>query len=123
MIGVTWHKVGGIRGETDNGTIRRDRRSVARAVGLAAARSHTHPRGRTLLAVADKDIRHTVGVVGYQIARRGVVNDEPPVRRDNPKAAEGITLDAARSHNHPLGRAVLAVANEQVRKAVGRARY
>src|SRR4051794_8561350 len=70
-------------------------------------------------AGTDEDVGRPVGVARDKVAGIGAESDESPTVRDRAPVARAVSLNTARRDAHPLRRAQVAVADEDVDSPVG----
>src|SRR5262249_7797212 len=119
-VRVQGHQVGSEAVESHEAAVGGDRGADALAVPLRAARADAHALGRAAPAVADEDVEEPVGVPGHEVAGSAVEGHEAAVGGDRRalEADGAVPLRPGGVDAHALGRAALAVANEEVEDSV-----
>jgi hypothetical protein len=118
-VGVARDEVRGRAVEGHVAAVGRDRGEEALLVGLGAGAVDADALGRAVQPVAQEDVDEAVEVAGDEVGRGAAVGHVAPVVGDRRIAAVVVPEHAGRVHADHLGRAALAVAQEDVAHAVG----
>src|SRR5262249_30197675 len=124
LVGVAGDEVAGGADEADEAPVGADRRAGAVAVPLTAGGVDAHALGRAGRAVADEDVLVAVRVAGDEVGRGAREGDEVAVGGERRPVGRGVGVGAGAGgvDADALGRAGLAVMDEDVRVDVGVAR-
>src|SRR5205807_7889011 len=104
--------------EGDEAPVGGDRVHDALAFGLRAVGVDAYSGGLAGLAVAHEDVRHAIRIARDEVGRIRVEGDEAPVRGDRRAPAVPGALRAVRVDADARGPAGLAIAHEDVPRAV-----
>ena len=121
-VGVVGDQVGGTRGEAHVATVAAEDRvnSDDGVVGLSPVIGHVHPSGRSVDAVADKDVPVVDRCVDRdEIIGRGDEGHEAAVGADRGHEAAPVALGFVICDADPVIRAGRTVIDERVGEAVG----